>query len=302
MHPVLVRVPLPFGHHFTLYSYGFLIGYGFLLALYVCRKRAVRMGLDPDGLVDVALATLVGGLVGARLFYILTYWDNFRGNLWEILRIDHGGLVFYGGLMGGAALLFTTVLWKGMPVRRTLDTLTSVVPLGHAFGRLGCFMNGCCFGKPTGSWVGVRFPSPPGLSIDPATPNPYATPVHPTQLYAVGYNLLIFAFLSFIYSKRRRNGDVAWSYGILYGTARFCQEFFRGDVPHVFAGLTMAQLICIPLVGLGATMMVRSLRLSREPLPEPWKPRETKEAAAGARAPEPAPEPSGRRNRRKRHR
>jgi phosphatidylglycerol:prolipoprotein diacylglycerol transferase len=267
-------------------------------------------------MLDVALACLAGGVVGARLFYVLTEMDAFRGNLLEIIRIDHGGLVYYGGLIGGGAALFLTIAWKGLPVRRTLDVMAGALPLGHALGRLGCFMNGCCYGGVTGSWVGVSFPR----VVDPQTGKVIGStaylahllndpslvrslPVHPTQLYEAGANLLIFAFLSFMFLRRWRSGDLAWLYGVLYGTARFCNEFFRGDVPRPSLNMTVAQWLCIPLVAFGLVMFLRSRRLPYEPLPAPWAPAAAQGAGEGAAAPRAeADQPAGPKSPRRRKR
>ena len=304
MHPHLLRIPLPWGGSFTLASYGLSILCGFLLAVFIARERARRAGVDPNALFDMCVAMLIGGIVGARIFYVFYDWRTFRYHPLEAFRIDKGGLVFFGGLIGGGVVMFYVLSKKRIPVRRGLDIVMSVVPLAHAFGRMGCFLNGCCFGRITKSWVGVRFPRilEPGTVRDALynvdgqhiAGSPvfvqhldyhylynlpgvlktelWSRPVHPTQLYAVGYNLLIFAVLSLLLWRRRREGDIAWLYAVLYGTARFINEILRDDQLPVFWNLTIAQLICVPLVVFGVVMLVRSSRLPREPFAEPWKP------------------------------
>jgi len=270
---------------------------GFLLSWYVVGRRARRAGINPDDMLDVVTALLMGGIVGSRVFFVLQEWPQFRANPLDIVRIDKGGLVFYGGLMGGAAAFLLVALKKKLPLKRTLDLLASVVPLGHAFGRLGCFLNGCCFGKWTSSWVGVCFPKvlEPGkvaekllnlgdqhIAGSPAfewqlkkkligTDAEYSLAVHPTQLYAVGYNLLIFAALSYFLWRRWREGDVMYLYFVLYGSARFVNEFFRVN-PPVLEGLSIAQVICVPLVAFGLAMLIRDFRRPRQPFAEPWHP------------------------------
>ena len=297
MHRYIVTIPLPWGGSYSLPSYGFMILCGFLLSWYIVGRRARRAGINPDDMLDVATALLMGGIVGSRMFFVLQNWPHFRANLLDIVRIDKGGLVFYGGLMGGAAAFLLVALKKKLPLRRTLDLLASVVPLGHAFGRIGCFLNGCCFGKVTGSWVGVCFPKvlAPGSVTDdllnvgkqhiagsPAFewhlgqgligPNAECSlRVHPTQLYAVGYNLLIFAAVSYFLWRRWREGDVMYLYFALYGSARFVNEFFRVN-PPVLAGLSIAQVICVPLALFGLAMLVRDFRRPRQPLAQSWQP------------------------------
>jgi len=294
LHPYLLKIPLPWGGNLTIASYGFMIMCGFLLCLYIARRRARKLGIDPNDLLDAAVAALICGIVGARLFYILEDWEAIRQHPIEIIRIDKGGLVFYGGLAGGAIALFAVMLKKKMPILRTLDIAVSVLPLGHAFGRIGCFLNGCCYGHRTDSWVGIAFPRvlEPGnvgeslfnvgyqhivgcpayveqLMVDPMLKrSEWSYPVHPTQLYEVGYNLLIFAALSFWLWRRWREGEVAWLYLVFYGSARFANEIVRAT-PAVMAGLSIAQVICVPLILVGFVMFVRGRLKPSQPFPAP---------------------------------
>jgi len=299
VHPYLVRIPLPWGGSFRVASYGFMIMCGFLVSLYLGQQRAKRAGIDPAGFFDAAVAGLLGGVIGARILHVIYEWPYFRANPLKIIRLDQGGLVFYGGAIGGALALIFVVLRKKMPVLRSLDVVASVLPLGHAFGRVGCFLNGCCFGHVTKSPVGVRFPRmlAPGNVADPLfnvgaehvvgsppfvyhleqTPPlvtasaQWSLPVHPTQLYAVGYNLVIFALLTLWFTRRWRDGEVGALYLILYGTARFVNEFFRVGTP-VLGGLSVAQVMCVPAVLFGAALLWRGRRLAPQPLPAPWEP------------------------------
>lgn len=266
MHPYLFEIPLPGGGTFRLPSYGFMILIGFLVCLYLLQRRGRRMGLDPTVLFDVAVWTLLGGLAGARVFYVLHHWADYAGRLWHVFFLWEGGLAFFGALIGGVLGLLAGLWWKRLPFRRTLDVTASLVPLGHAFGRIGCFLNGCCYGKPTDAWVGVKFPGLPEA-------------VHPTQLYAVGYNLIIFALLSYLLPRRRRPGEVAWLYPVFYGTARYFNEFFRGDTQAISAlgGLTVFQALCLAAVAFGVVMLALSRRKPPVPLPEPWTPPEETE-------------------------
>ncbi|MHC4591693.1 MAG: prolipoprotein diacylglyceryl transferase [Planctomycetota bacterium] len=289
MHPHLVDIPLPWVGAFPVKSYGFMIVCGFLLCLWLLQRRGKRMGLDPLALFDLAVAALLGGLVGARLFYVIDNWEAFSGHPWRIIRLDQGGLAFFGGLIGGALGALWSARRKKLPVRATLDVAAGLVPLGHAFGRLGCFLFGCCFGKITHSWIGMRFPrvldkagyvigSPPFLHHKSqglvALSEKWSLPVHPTQLYEVGYNLVFFAILTYVLPRRRRAGDVAWLYAILYGCARFANEFFRADtLPQArLGGLTIFQVIAGAAVVFGIAMLARSLRRPAEPIPDPWQP------------------------------
>jgi len=296
VHPYLFRIPLPWGRELSVPSYGLMVMLGFLLGLYFFLRRGRSVGLDRDALLDVGIAALVGGVVGARLFFVISEWGYFAVSPLEIIRIDKGGLWFYGGALGGAVAALATMWVRKLPVRRTLDVMASVLPLGHAFGRMGCFLNGCCFGKVTGSFIGVRFPrvlgegrsadallnigdrhilgSPPYVDhlykgrVFPT--DEFSLPVHPTQLYAVAYNVIIFAVLSFLLFRRRREGDVTWFYAVFYGSARFMNEFYRDDLPAVAMGLKLNQWLCVGLVIFGLVMFCRSARRRPQPLPGPF--------------------------------
>jgi phosphatidylglycerol:prolipoprotein diacylglycerol transferase len=285
MHPYIVDIPLPWGGTLPVASYGVMIMCGFLLCLFLARIRASKTGLNPDDIYDVAFAMLVGGIIGARLFYVVQFWNEagFGERPLTILRIDKGGLVFYGGVIGGGVAFLVSMLCKKMPFRLTLDVIGGLIPLGHAFGRTGCFLNGCCFGHRTSFWLGIRFPrvlrpgnvedelfnvgdnyiagSPPflhhlqqGLVLKTSE---WSLPVHPTQLYAIVYNLAIFAFLTYWFRKSERHppGEVAWLYCVTYGVARFFNEVLRVTEPLAM-GLTVAQIISVFMVAFGITMLV----------------------------------------------
>jgi phosphatidylglycerol:prolipoprotein diacylglycerol transferase len=280
---------MPWGGTVTIASYGAMVLVGFLACLWLAQGRGRRLGIDPLALFDAATFGLLGGIVGARAFYVLDNWAAFAGNPWRILRIDLGGLTFYGGLAGGAAGFLAAVRKRRLPVRLTLDVAASVMPLGHALGRVGCFLNGCCFGKVTSAWTGVRFPRIVDATNTLVGSLPYmeqlqhglitetqtrSLPVHPTQLYEAAYNLAIFAVLSLLFTRRRRPGDIGWLYLVLYGASRFTNEFFRADTAPVasLGGLTIFQAISAAAVLLGVAMLVDSLRRPRLPLPDPWQP------------------------------
>jgi phosphatidylglycerol:prolipoprotein diacylglycerol transferase len=279
MHHYRFTNPLPWGGHFRFATYGTMIVCGFLLCLYLLRRRSLRMGLDPTAMFDAAVYALMGGIIGARILYVVANWEEFAETPSRIIRLDLGGLTFYGGLIGGAVGLLATVRSRRLPLLRTLDVGASLISLGHAFGRVGCFLNGCCFGKPTECWAGVRFPRGSlayaehlrqGLIQSTAE---WSVAVHPTQLYEVGYELVFFFVLSYALTRRRRDGDVAWLYTALYGCGRFVNEFFRADHPHLawLGGLTNFQGMSLALAVFGAVMLIRSRLEPPQPMPEPLK-------------------------------
>jgi phosphatidylglycerol:prolipoprotein diacylglycerol transferase len=322
MHPYLFDVPLPGGREFHVPSYGACILVGFLFCVFLARRRARRMGINPVDIFDMAVAVLMGGIVGGRAFYVIHHWAAFREAPWQAFNLTTGGLAFFGGFFGGAAAALITIGWKGMPLRPTLDVSLSLVPLGHAFGRLGCFLQGCCYGRVTDLPLGVEFPrvlSKEGFLVgspayvhqrtigwavetvqwfgDRFSPSFMAEfhdrtvmaataggparyfllasqtsslPVHPTQLYEIGYNLLFFALLSWLLWRRRRAGNVACLYAVCYGTARFVNEFLRVDTEPLVGPLTVFHLIAAAVAVTGAVLLARNMRAAPEPLPEPW--------------------------------
>ena len=155
----------------------------------------------------------------------------------EIIKINKGGLVFHGGLIAAITASIVFMKKSKQPLLETLDILCVYVPLAHAIGRVGCFLNGCCSGKPTQIFLGVIFPG-------------YSLRVHPTQLYSSFLLLVLFMVLYSMEKKKHFPGQMISLYLILYGIIRFCIEFLR-DNPVVFFGLSMYQCIRIAFVLIG---------------------------------------------------
>lgn len=243
MHPILFQLgPL------TLYSYGLMIALGFLAAVTVAGRRARRLGLSGEKIQTLGFVALLSGIVGGRLAYVALNWRFYRSDPLEILRLDHGGLVFYGGLALGLLASFLYMRRWRLPVLRTLDLMVPPLVLAHALGRIGCFFNGCCYGTFTDLPWGIAFP-------------PETLHRHPTQLYESAALALLFLWLSRL---EGRPGTVLLSYGLLYGLWRFGIEFIRGDNPAVWGGLTVFQGVSIPLVAVcGGLLLLRRCRFAR---------------------------------------
>ncbi len=237
MHPILFRLgPV------TLYSYGFMVALGFCAASFFLSRRSVDLGLDSARIQSIALWALVMGLIGARAMYVFLNWQFFRADPFEILRVHHGGLVFYGGLLAGCLTGVWLLFKNGLLRWQVMDLMMPAVVLAHAFGRVGCFLNGCCYGKPTDCPWAVSFP---GEGI----------PRHPTQLYEAAALLLIFCLLRYLDKKKVRPGTVTFVYGLSYGMWRFAIEFVRGDNPVGAGGLTTFQWMSIFLILLSGIML-----------------------------------------------
>jgi len=194
--------------------------------------------------MDLAFYLLIAALVGSRVFYVLTSWEEFRDNPVDIVRFWRGGLVFYGGLV----FAFATGTWYVRKHRlnfiRLADLFAPSIPLGQALGRLGCFSAGCCYGKPTGVPWAVTFTDPDSLA-------PLGVPLHPTQLYESAATFGIFLVLRAMRLKPRFQGKLFWYYLLFYSTARFVIEFFRNDprgwvIPQTLSSAQAVGLIVIP--------------------------------------------------------
>lgn len=239
MHPILFELGAV-----RFYSYGLLIAVGFLAANALAAKRAATTGLGSARIQGVALTALIAGLSGGRLAYVLLRWDLFRNNPIEILRLDHGGLVFFGGLAAGMLGGVWAIRRAGMPAARTVDLLIPPLALAHAFGRVGCFLNGCCYGKFTLLPWGVRFPGEEFRR-------------HPTQLVEALALLVIFLFLKRLERRDPPPGTVLLAYGLSYGLWRFCIEFLRADNPPIALGMTVFQWISVSLVLVSGILLFR---------------------------------------------
>ncbi len=215
----------------------------FLAATAVAARLARQRGIAAEQIFDLTAMILVASIAGARLVYVALNATYFQENPTHIWRLWEGGLTFYGGLLGGllAGIFFC---WRHrLSFLRLGDVVAPGVALGYSIGRIGCFLNGCCYGAPTDLPWACRFHDPP--ITGPLTP-----PSHPTQIYASIINLGIFALLLAIFRRQRRTGQVLWSYLLFYAVYRFCIEFLRkGATAQVFAaGLTQAQWASIGIV------------------------------------------------------
>lgn len=229
MFPVLAE----FGP-FHLYSYGLSIAAGVALAFFLMQKAALQEGFPTaDQACDCIFMSVATGFIGARIFYVLQHLEEFRQNPLEVFAIWQGGLIFYGGLAAGFFSLWVYAFKHKLSFCKMMDFILPYGAMVHAFGRLGCFLNGCCFGRACDLPWAIRFPG-------------MAHPVHPTQLYEALYNFGVFFFLRALYKRRPKTGFVTAGYLLLYGTGRFIVEFFRSGNPGWL--LTWNQWISVGVV------------------------------------------------------
>ncbi len=226
--------------------YGVMAALGFLAATWIVNRYRKYAELTSDQVSTVLLVTIISGVIGARIFYVVQFFEQYRDNLWEIVRIDHGGLVFYGGLLAIPVLWIWTKCHK-IDFIRVLDLMAAALVFGHAFGRVGCFLNGCCYGKVTDCALGVVYPK----TTAPVFMDGLAR--YPIQLFETAENIIVLFLLLAVLKKGKRGTTMA-AYFVLYGILRFVNEFFRGDNYHYFDLFTIAQLIGIVLVPAGALL------------------------------------------------
>jgi len=223
MHPVLLQVG-----SLKIYSYGVFVAVGFIAALWVSGREIDRQGLDREKFYDMGFWVVLSAISGARLFHVLVYWRQYAAAPWEILRLWNGGLVFYGGFLAAVAACLVFLRRNRIPFLPVADASAIGIPLGLAFGRIGCAFAGCCFGKhATVPWA-VTFSNPACLA-------PLNVPLHPTQAYEALAGFTIFGVLYATRDRFRTPGTRFWTMLILYGAARSFLEIFRDD-PRGFLG------------------------------------------------------------------
>lgn len=244
-----------------LKTYGACMAIGFL----VCWKLIERFSSRAD-LSNLIMALMISGVAGSRAAYVIEHWsEEFASAPGRIIRVDQGGLMFYGGLILAIIVFFA---WCAVKRERPLslaDLFASVLPLGHAFGRMGCFFYGCCYGRDSDAWCAVTFP--------PGSPSWFehgrrAVSVLPTQLFEAAALLVLFCVLLLIRRRfsgvLRREGALTGVYLIGYAAIRFAMEFLRGDPRAAVGPLSISQAISVAMTLLGAVFIALSLR--RAPL------------------------------------
>ncbi|MGI6452170.1 MAG: prolipoprotein diacylglyceryl transferase [Syntrophomonadaceae bacterium] len=228
MHPVLFKIgPI------SIQSWGFMLAVAILIAIVGLSRLFKKEGYDSDMVLDMVLLTVVAGLLGGRLAYVLVYqWDWFLNDPLMFFSLTNGGwsgLIWYGGLAGGFIAFSIYIYRKNLSFWKVADMFAPFLALGYALVRVGCFLAGCCYGRITSSLVGVVF-----HVVD-------FFPRHPTQLYSSALNLLLFVLLYRFYPHRKFPGQVFLLYLMGYSVYRFTVEFFRDNLIMYF-GLSLGQI------------------------------------------------------------
>ncbi len=220
---------------FHLYSFGLMVALGVFISIFFMVRIARRDKFPPhpNDVYDLVFLTVFGGFLGARLFYIFQNRAGYAQNPWQMFAFWEGGIIFYGGVVGSLTALFIFARWKGQSLLKILDFLLPFVALTHAFGRIGCFLNGCCYGRVCHLPWAVAFPDIP-------------EPRHPTQIYEAIFNFFLFLFLNERYRRKRFTGEVTGLYFMFYAVGRFVIEFWRADNPSWYF-LTWNQWLSVVL-------------------------------------------------------
>ncbi len=233
MRPVLLEWGI-----FHIYSWGFMVGLGVLLGLFIVLRRAENVGINPEKISTLALYVTIAGIVGARIIYCITFWDLYRDRPWEVLWITGGGLTVYGSIL----FVVPTILWFARKEKIHLWKLLDLVVLGswpaYALGRIGCYLNGCCYGLEYHGWLAYHAPH-------------LLEPRFPTQLLSLAIAMLFFVvFVYYLYPRRKFDGQVFFYFIGAYALYRFGIEFLR-DNPRPLWNLTIGQwaiLLAVPFL------------------------------------------------------
>ena len=237
MYPILLQ----FGN-FEIRSYGLIVALSFFLGLWISTREARRKGIDPQLIQDFALYALVGGILGARIYFVL-FSDPafFLKNPWQIFVVWRGGIGVIGSLLGGSLAALWYCRKKNLSFWRLADTLAPGIALAQAVGVLACFLNGDSYGKPTDLPWAITYTDPRSLA-------PLNIPLHPIEIYEIVNYFLVFLLVRQTRKQYKTDGFAFLAYLAGYGAARFSVEFFRGN-PAIFAwGIPAAQVFSVALI------------------------------------------------------
>lgn len=230
--------------------YGICVAAGFWFGAWTAARRAPKAGVSADSVWDLLWVLILAGIVGARILYVATYWErDFKNQPFsEVFMVQHGGLVFHGGFVGAMLAGFAWCGWRRVPGWRMADIMAPSLALGHAIGRIGCLINGCCYGSRCELPWAIHYPGSYGL--------PDAR-LHPTQVYESLLGVALSLGLAWWFPRRRFDGQVFAIYMVAYAVIRSFVELFRGDYPAstlYFGFITPAHWVSAGLLVLGAVL------------------------------------------------
>lgn len=258
MHPILFEIgPL------TIHSYGVMLALAFVVGIWFATHQAKRAKVPASVILDLSFVILITGVIGARVLFVLLNLDYYSKHPLEMIMFWQGGLVYYGGIILGVlcAILFLRV--RRLDVWKITDVYAPSLALGQAIGRIGCLLNGCCFGKTTDLPWGIKFSPGSMASYEQfsqgliKSANEYSLLIHPTQLYSSLNALIIFLILVLVGRKKKFDGEMFLLFLLLYAITRFGIEFLRGDDrgPIFFNFFSISQLIGVGIFILSIVML-----------------------------------------------
>jgi phosphatidylglycerol:prolipoprotein diacylglycerol transferase len=271
MFPVIFRIG-----DFTVTSFGVMMFFSFIAGAMVLGRQLERYQMKRELAWDLLALIALGGIVGAKLYYLALHWEDVAANpLGELF--SRGGLVWYGGFIGGVLAYWLQIRARKLPTAMMYDATAPALAVAYAVGRMGCFLVGDDYGVPTNSWVGIAFPqgSPPssagylrsvGADVPASIPDSQILAVHPTQLYEVGLGLLMFAILWRLGRRPHRQGQLFSLFMVFYAIERFAIEFVRAKGDRIILGLSTSQIASIVLLLLGIVLWVRQRQAPPAPL------------------------------------
>ena len=257
MFPDLIKIG-----NFTIHTYGVLVALGLISAYLIAIYFAKRENLNKTHVENLFIYTVLGGIVGARIAYVIEHREEFK-SLVDVIAVWNGGIDWFGAFIGGAIVLIFLLKKYKLPILKIGDIAGISVVLGHAFGRIGCTCAGCCYGRPVPENspfkdIAIVFPN------HPDTVAPSGIPLYPTQPAEAIGNFLIFVILFIMYRNKKFDGEILAGYLILYGLERFLLEFWRGVTPPLpVINLTWNQIVSILMILVGFTIVFYKLKISR---------------------------------------
>ena len=262
MYPIFFRLPswLPFMGGEPITSFGVFMFLSFLVGGMLLRSEMERAGHDPERAWDLVFMAVLGGVIGAKAYYVLLNYEALLANPLSAI-FSRSGMVWYGGFAGAVLLIVIEIKRRALPLGQIVDLCSPTLAIGYAVGRMGCFLVGDDYGRPTDSWVGIAFPNgtPPtsvdslesyfDVQVDPALVERFGqiVPVHPTQLYEIVMTSLIFLVLWKLRVHEHGPGWLCWICLTLLSAERFLVEFVRVKDDRFFGPFTLAQGIAIAL-------------------------------------------------------
>ena len=265
MFPVIFKIG-----GFELHTYGVMLAIAFAVAVYIALKRVQRYGFTFVQFYDISMVIIVAAIVGSRVAYVILHMDEFQGRWWDTINPFQStgeiGLSGLGGVILAVPAVLIYVRAKKLHLGKVVDVIAPSLAIGTAIGRVGCFLNGCCFGKPCDLPWAVHFPE--GSFAHYAY---HGAPIHPTQLYAIIYCLLIFLILTKTERVKPFHGFNFALFMILYGVFRFLNEFLRyyegseaglNLLKITEVNITFSQISCLALILAGIVIILLTKRSS----------------------------------------